>query len=89
MYFILILYSYAAHLRTSTYHGLPLTSRSKATQIAHPTTDDDLQAELEHDDLAEGASNGDAVTGNALVGKQGKGGEGENGHDGEDAFDWE
>ncbi|KAK1924417.1 Inositolphosphorylceramide synthase subunit Kei1-domain-containing protein [Papiliotrema laurentii] len=36
VYFILTLYSYAAHLRSSTYHTLPLTSRSTATQIAHP-----------------------------------------------------
>lgn len=37
VYFILVLYSYAAHLRSSTYHALPLTSRAKASQIAHPS----------------------------------------------------
>ncbi|WWD17469.1 hypothetical protein CI109_101910 [Kwoniella shandongensis] len=53
IYFILILYSYAAHLASSTYHTLPLTARGKATQIAHPssnntnTSEDDLQAEIE------------------------------------------
>ncbi|GFZ44125.1 hypothetical protein JCM24511_01846 [Saitozyma sp. JCM 24511] len=52
VYFILILYSYAAHLRSSTYHALPLTWRKRATVIAHPTTDEDLAAELE----MEGAS---------------------------------
>jgi len=83
MYFILILYSYAEHLRSSTYHALPLTSRSKATQIAHPTTEDDLSAELEHEDLAEGASNGDAGKGNTIVGNKD-----EEDHD-EDDSDWD
>lgn len=36
IYFILVLYSYAAHLASSTYHTLPLTFRGKATKLAHP-----------------------------------------------------
>ncbi|WVN88124.1 uncharacterized protein L203_103325 [Cryptococcus depauperatus CBS 7841] len=36
VYFILVLYSYAAHLGSMTYHTLPLTSRGKATKLAHP-----------------------------------------------------
>jgi hypothetical protein len=40
----MILYSYAAHLRSSTYHTLPLTARSKVTQTVHPTTSADLRA---------------------------------------------
>jgi hypothetical protein len=70
LYFILILYSYAAHLRSSTYHALPLTSRSKATQIAHPTTEADLEAELNNDEFEPGASNGDVGKGNLFVGKR-------------------
>jgi hypothetical protein len=70
LYFIFILYSYAAHLRSSTYHALPLTSRSKATQIAHPTTAADLEAELTHEEFEAGASNGDVGKGNSLVGKR-------------------
>ena len=85
MYFISIIYSYAAHLRSSTYHALPLTSRAKATQIAHPTTEDDLHAEMEHAELEAGASNGDAGKGNVLVGKQGK--EGETAED--EDFSWD
>jgi len=69
-YFILILYSYAAHLRSSTYHALPLTSRSKATQIAHPTTEADLEAELNNEEFEAGASNGDVGKGNSFVGKR-------------------
>ena len=87
MYFILILYSYAAHLRSSTYHALPLTSRFKATQIAHPTTEDDLQAEMEHAELDEGAANGDAGKGNVLVGEQGK--KGQEAREGEEEFSWD
>lgn len=68
-YFVMILYSYAAHLRSSTYHALPLTSRSKATQIAHPTTEADLEAELTHEEFEAGASNGDVGKGNAFVGR--------------------
>ena len=83
MYFILVLYSYAGHLRSSTYHALPFTSRSKATQIAHPPTADDLQAAEEHDELEEGASNGDAVK------AQKRGKEGPNGHGGEEDFSWD
>jgi hypothetical protein len=70
LYFILILYSYAAHLRSSTYHALPLTSRSKATQIAHPTTEADLEAELNNEEFEAGASNGDVGKGNSFVGKR-------------------
>jgi hypothetical protein len=66
----LILYSYAAHLRSSTYHALPLTSRSKATQIAHPTTEADLEAELNSEEFEAGASNGDVGKGNLFVGKR-------------------
>jgi hypothetical protein len=66
----MVLYSYAAHLRSSTYHALPLTSRSKATQIAHPTTEADLEAELNHEEFEAGASNGDVGKGNAFVGKR-------------------
>ena len=87
MYFILIIYSFAAHLRSSTYHALPLTSRSKATQIAHPTTDDALQAELEYAELEEGASNGVTGKGNSLVGKQGK--EGAEDLEGDAEYSWE
>lgn len=64
----MILYSYAAHLRSSTYHALPLTSRAKATQIAHPTTEADLEAEQELG-LEHGASNGEAGKGNLFVGR--------------------
>ena len=81
VYFILVLYSYAAHLRSSTYHALPLTTRAKATIIAHPTTEQDLEAELEHEELPRGASNGEAVKGNVLVGKRKEGGE--------DEFSWD
>ncbi|KAI9639607.1 Inositolphosphorylceramide synthase subunit Kei1-domain-containing protein [Dioszegia hungarica] len=71
IYFILSLYSYAAHLRSSTYHALPLTSRSKASRIAHPTSQADLEAEVLHDELEEGASDGRPGTkGSALVGEQ-------------------
>lgn len=71
IYFILSLYSYAAHLRSSTYHALPLTSRSKASRIAHPTSQADLDAEVLHQELEEGASDGRPGTkGNALVGEQ-------------------
>ena len=55
IYFILTLYSYAAHLRQSTYHQLPTTSRSKASQLAHPNTAGDVQVlhdiqdEVEHE----------------------------------------
>jgi len=79
VYFILILYSYAAHLRSSTYHALPLTS--------HPTTEDDLQAEMEHAELDEGAANGDAGKGNVLVGEQGK--KGQEAREGEEEFSWD
>jgi hypothetical protein len=65
----MILYSYAAHLRSSTYHALPLTSRSKATQLAHPTTEADIEAEITHDEFQAGASNGDVGKGNAFVGR--------------------
>ena len=81
VYFILVLYSYAAHLRSSTYHALPLTTRAKATIIAHPTTEQDLEAELEHEELPRGASNGEAVKGNVLVGKRKEGDE--------DEFSWD
>ena len=56
------------------------------TQIAHPTTLNDLHAQEEHDKLQQGASIGDAVKGNVLVGKQwSKGG----GHEGEEEFSWD
>ena len=87
MYFILIIYSFAAHLRSSTYHALPLTSRSKATQMAHPTTEDALQAELERAELEVGASNGITGKGNSLVGKQGI--EGEEDLEGDAEYSWE
>lgn len=70
VYFILILYSYAAHLRSSTYHALPLTTRSKATIIAHPTTEADLEAELAHHEYEAGASDGQSGKGNNIVGNQ-------------------
>ncbi|ORY32539.1 Inositolphosphorylceramide synthase subunit Kei1-domain-containing protein [Naematelia encephala] len=81
VYFILIIYSYAAHLRSSTYHTLPLTERAKATTIAHPTTEEDLQAELEieaeredlHDDEEGAAANGDAGKTNEPAKKRGTG----------------
>lgn len=60
-----ILYSYAAHLRSSTYHALPRTTRSKATIIAHPTTEADLEAELAHDEYETGHSNGQVGQGSA------------------------
>lgn len=52
VYFTLTLYSYAAHLRQSTYHQLPRTSRSKASQLAHPITQGDVQVLHEiHDEI--------------------------------------
>ena len=42
---------------------------------------------MDHADLTEGASNGDAGKGNGLVGKQGK--DGEEAREGDDAFDWD
>lgn len=65
VYFILTLYSYAAHLRNSTYHQLPRTARSKASQLAHPNTPGDVQVlhemqdELE-DELAEAEAEAEA-----------------------------
>lgn len=71
IYFITLLYSYAAHLRGSTYHALPLTSRAKATKLVHPTTQADRHAEEVHDELEIGASEGDVGKGNEFVGKNG------------------
>ncbi|KAK8864234.1 hypothetical protein IAR55_001480 [Kwoniella newhampshirensis] len=81
IYFILILYSYAAHLASSTYHTLPLTARGKATQIAHPTTEDDLQAEIdlqkaeqeaEERDAGEASGSGSGTANGSAVGDAGR-----------------
>ncbi|KAL7421769.1 hypothetical protein Q5752_003540 [Cryptotrichosporon argae] len=61
LYFIFVLYSYAAHLRTSTYHALPTTSRSKATRLAHPDSVVEFAAEAEPlrpDEVGGGAAAG-------------------------------
>ncbi|EIW65733.1 hypothetical protein M231_04271 [Tremella mesenterica] len=79
IYFILILYSYAAHLRSSTYHTLPSTARAKATQIAHPNTEHDGQIEMGHD-VDHNGSNGQAGNGSAVAGKHPQG---------EDEFSWD
>ena len=99
LYFIFILYSYAAHLRSSTYHALPLTTRSKATIIAHPTTEADLEAELAHDEYETGHSNGQVGQGtaesraeNGLAGPGGVGvgkGKGKKRADEDDDSDWD
>ncbi|KAK4687855.1 inositol phosphorylceramide synthase regulatory subunit, partial [Tremellales sp. Uapishka_1] len=82
VYFILILYSYAAHLRTSTYHALPLTLRARATQVVHPTTEEDIRAELEREVREEGAPNPEEAA--RVLGK-GKAKQA----DGDEDFSWE
>ncbi|WVQ82416.1 hypothetical protein IAT38_004544 [Cryptococcus sp. DSM 104549] len=84
IYFILLLYSYAAHLASSTYHTLPLTSRGKATQIAHPdpspasqnlgraSQDDEL--EMQHAErAARGEASGSASASASAAGPSGSG----------------
>ncbi|KAL1405434.1 hypothetical protein Q8F55_009065 [Vanrija albida] len=65
VYFIIVLYSYAAHLRTSSYHSLPLTSRvnqarearSGQSQVASQA-DEDLDLDLREIDGPTEASAG-------------------------------
>ena len=47
LYCALVLYSYAAHLRSSTYHALPMTAKPKTTQSALPQAPA-LRAEVEN-----------------------------------------
>ncbi|WWC70402.1 uncharacterized protein I206_104352 [Kwoniella pini CBS 10737] len=70
IYFITLLYSYAAHLKSSTYHTLPLTFRGKATTIAHPTTAED-EIELARAEEAARLSSEDATSSANSVGQSG------------------
>ncbi|WVR07211.1 hypothetical protein IAU60_004252 [Kwoniella sp. DSM 27419] len=58
-YFITILYSYAAHLSSQTYHTLPLTFRGKATTAAHPPTAMDHELEIQQAEAAAADRSGD------------------------------
>ncbi|WRT66179.1 uncharacterized protein IL334_003132 [Kwoniella shivajii] len=98
LYFIVILYSYAGHLKSSTYHTLPLTFRGKATSIAHPTTQEDQEAELARAEEATRASTEASPSSSSAVagstgsngnrnGTKGKG-KGK-GNDDEDDFSWD
>ncbi|WWC89510.1 uncharacterized protein L201_004434 [Kwoniella dendrophila CBS 6074] len=87
IYFIILLYSYAAHLKSSTYHTLPLTFRGKATIIAHPNTQED-EIEIARAEEATRASleEGDR---NVVGGGVGKGkGKGKSNEEDED-FSWD
>ncbi|ODO08909.1 hypothetical protein L198_00648 [Cryptococcus wingfieldii CBS 7118] len=104
IYFILILYSYAAHLASSTYHTLPLTARGRATQIAHPDpskssdrtdphTGGRAAAENDDDEELRKAQHATEEVGSAPAQTQGKGegkgkGKGKAGGD-EDDFSWD
>ncbi|OCF36701.1 hypothetical protein I317_02998 [Kwoniella heveanensis CBS 569] len=79
IYFIFILYSYAAHLSSSTYHTLPLTFRGKASTAAHPTTAEDHEAEMRQAEEAAADRVGSQSTGKGKGKKQ----------EDEDDFSWD
>ncbi|WWC94000.1 hypothetical protein V866_000838 [Kwoniella sp. B9012] len=86
IYFMILLYSYAAHLKSSTYHTLPLTFRGKATTIAHPTTQED---EIELARAEEAARVSSEETTQNGTGNKGKGkAKGKNNNE-EDDFSWD
>ncbi|WVF71641.1 hypothetical protein IAT40_006449 [Kwoniella sp. CBS 6097] len=90
IYFMFILYSYAAHLSSSTYHTLPLTFRGKASTAAHPTTAEDHENEIRQAEEAAADRGGvDGPQGNGQGKGKGKGkGRSEQQQD-EDDFSWD